>query len=155
MCRVEKSTWYIFEKTLYSCDTPSCMSCSCKYLEIQRSSFLKFQYQATRIFLLCLFCFISIGCSRAMTWWIWSACAKTAVFALFCRDCTRIQAREISRSCTLLVRITYKTNIIEEQGTRTNSCWWEAFFDASYVSFNWLEHSEKNRCLLSSTLSIN
>ena len=51
MCRVEKSTWYIFKKTLYSRDTPSC-SAPCKYLEIQRSSFLKFQYQATQIFLL-------------------------------------------------------------------------------------------------------
>ena len=52
MCRVEKSTWYIFKKTLYSRDTPSC-SAPCKYLEIQRSSFLKFQYQATQNCLLC------------------------------------------------------------------------------------------------------
>ena len=51
MCRVEKSTWYIFKKERCSRDTP-CVG-SCKYSEKQRISFLNFQYQATGNFLLC------------------------------------------------------------------------------------------------------
>ena len=54
MCRVEKSTWYIFEKERGSRDTPSCVSC--KYSEIVN---LKFQYQATRNFSCVLNVFIN------------------------------------------------------------------------------------------------
>ena len=49
MCRVEKSTWYIFKKQRCSRDTP-CWG-SWKYLKIAN---LKFQYQATRNCFLCL-----------------------------------------------------------------------------------------------------
>ena len=51
MCRVEEKYLVHFSKTALLL-WYTVLHCSCKYLKIQHSSFLKFQYQATRNFFL-------------------------------------------------------------------------------------------------------
>ena len=97
-----------------------------------------------------LFRFIPIGCSRAMTCWIWSARVKNGSKRPFSLFLYEFLTRGISRSSTLLVRLLNKLRVLEEPGTRTWSCWLEASFDALYVSFNWVQGSETGSCLLSS-----
>ena len=43
--------------------------------------------------------------------------SDTAVFALFCRNCTRFYTREFSSIPSLLIRFTYET-MFEEESTR-------------------------------------